>query len=57
MTSTPLVHETVRREPDTHDEPPRGISLGAGVLWLVGIAAAWNVVYVLFHNLMDRLLY
>jgi hypothetical protein len=57
MTSTPVVHERMRREPDARVTQPRGLSLGAGVLWMIGIAGAWNIIYVLFHNLMARLLY
>lgn len=57
MTSTPVFHGSMEREPDTHVPQPRSLSLGAGVLWLIGIAGAWNIIYVLFHNLMARLLY
>jgi hypothetical protein len=57
MTSTPVLHQDIRREPQTPVAPSRALSLGLGVLWMVGIAAAWNIAYVLFHNLMARLLY
>jgi hypothetical protein len=32
------------------------ITVGLGIMWMVGIALAWNVVMVLFHDVMARLL-
>lgn len=55
MSSTAVLQESTGKEAATH-AVPHTISVGSGVLWIVGVAAAWNVVFVLFHNLMARLL-
>jgi hypothetical protein len=47
--------ETEEQERNTH-EIDRGGNLGAGVLWIVAAAAAWNVLFVLFHDVTDRFL-
>jgi hypothetical protein len=56
MISTPVLPESSGKE-ETHVAAPHGVTVGIGVLWIVGAAAAWNVVLVLFHNLMVRLLW
>lgn len=56
MASTSVLYDTTPKKSEIRGATPPGISLWAGVLWIVGIAAAWNVVLVLFHNLMARLL-
>lgn len=64
MTSTPVLRQSIPKEPKIRVAAPRCISpritaritVGWGVLWIVGAAAAWTVVVVLFHNLMARLL-
>ena len=55
MTCTEVLHHSTRKESENRDAPP-GLSLWAGVLWMIGIAGAWTIVLVLFHNLMARLL-
>ena len=58
--STPVLQQSTAKELEIRVAAPRGISpgitVGSGVLWIVGAAAAWTVVLVLFHNLMARLL-
>lgn len=56
MPSTPALRDGAPKEPEIGERAPRGISLGAGVLWMIAIAGAWTIVLVLFHNLMVRLL-
>lgn len=56
MTNTPALRDGAPKEPEIRDTAPRGISVAAGVLWIIGIAGAWTVILVLFHNLMARLL-
>lgn len=56
MTSTPALLESTGKEADVHSGARRSISVGVGVLWIVGAAAAWNIGLVLFHDLMTRLL-
>lgn len=56
MTSTPAVLETKERGPERHMAERDGISVTLGVLWIVGVAAAWNVVLVRFHDRVARLL-
>jgi beta-lactamase regulating signal transducer with metallopeptidase domain len=56
MTSTPALGENRAGEPERLTAAPRGINVAVGFLWIVGIAGAWIVVLVLFHNLMARLL-
>lgn len=56
MTNTPALRDGAPKEPEVRDTAQRGLSVGAGVLWIIGIAGAWTIVLVLFHNLMARLL-
>jgi hypothetical protein len=56
MTSSPALRDGAPKEPAMRDTSPRGISLGAGVLWILAIAGGWTIILVLFHNLMVRLL-
>jgi hypothetical protein len=55
MTSTPVLLENKGKEPEVRVAPD-SISVGLGVLWIVGVAVAWNVVLVLFHDVMARFL-
>jgi hypothetical protein len=56
MTGTPAVRDGALEEPEIRGTASRGISLGAGVVWIIAIAGAWTIILVLFHNLMARLL-
>jgi hypothetical protein len=58
MTSIPVLLENKGKEPEIRGVAPDtgGISVGLGVLWIVGTAAAWNVVLVAFAYLAARLL-
>ena len=56
MNSTPVLDDSPPNESKIHGATPHGISVGAGVLWIIAIAAAWNVLIVLFHYLTARLL-
>jgi hypothetical protein len=55
MTSTSVLLKN-ERKPEMPVVAPEDISVGLGVLWIVGAAAVWNVVLVLFHDVMARLL-
>lgn len=57
MTTRSVLMESTRTEPEIRVSAPRGLSLGLGILGIVGAAAVWIVSLVLFHNLMTRLLY
>jgi hypothetical protein len=57
MTSTSVLTESTRTEPEIRVSAPRGLSLGLGIMGIVGAAAFWIVSLVLFHNLMTRLLH
>ena len=57
MTTRSVLMETTRTEPEIRVSAPLGLSLGLGILGIVGAAAVWIVSLVLFHNLMTRLLY
>lgn len=57
MTSTSVFMESTRTEPELRVFAPRGLSLGLGILGIVGSAAFWIASLVLFHNLMTRLLH
>jgi len=56
MTGTPALHDRAPREPDVRPAASHDMPLWAGVLWMIGIAGAWTILLVLFHNLMARLL-
>lgn len=55
MTRTPVLLENKGKEAETRVAPD-GVSVGLGILWIVGAAAVWNGVLVLFHDVMARLL-
>jgi beta-lactamase regulating signal transducer with metallopeptidase domain len=55
MSATAVLQERTGKDATTQPVP-HTISVGLAVLWIVGVAAAWNVMFVLFHNLMARLL-
>jgi hypothetical protein len=55
MTSTPVSLKN-EGKPEMPVVAAEGISVGLGILWIVGVAAVWNVVLVLFHDVMARLL-
>ena len=56
MTTTPISHQSTPKQPEARPAAPRGMPVWVGVLWMVGIAGAWTILLVLFHNLMARLL-
>jgi hypothetical protein len=56
MTSTPVLVESTRREAKVSVPAPRSLTLGRGILLIVGAAATWNIALVLIHNLTARLL-
>ncbi len=56
MTSTPVSQERSAKKPESGVVGPRGLTLGRGILWILGLAAAWTILLVLFHNVMARLL-
>lgn len=56
MSSSPVLHENMRKKPGNPAATPRGVKLIVGVLWMVGAAGAWILILVGLHNLMARLL-
>jgi len=56
MASTPVLVESMRKETEVRVSAPSGLSLGLGILEIIGAAAFWITSFVLFHNLMTRLL-
>lgn len=56
MSTTPVSHQSTPKRPEVRPATPRGMPVWAGVLWILAIAGAWNILLVLFHNLMARLL-
>jgi hypothetical protein len=51
-----LMQERMAREPENRHTPSRGLSLGMGVLLIVGAAGLWIIALVLFHALTAWLL-
>jgi hypothetical protein len=56
MTSTPVLVESTRREAEVRVSAPLSLTLGRGILLIVGAAATWNIALVLIHDLTTRLL-
>lgn len=55
MTSSPVLEENAKNQPQSGGGKSRGVSVLMGVLWLVGAAGVWILLLVLLHNVMARL--
>lgn len=56
MTSTPILRKSKKTPTEMRIEAQDSVSVGLGVLWIVGAAIVWNVLLVLLHDLIARLL-
>jgi hypothetical protein len=56
MKGTPILLENMASELETGLATQHNMGVGLGILAIVGVAVAWNIALVLFHNLMARLL-
>lgn len=55
MTSTPILRKSKKTPTEMRIEAQDSVSVGLGVLWIVGAAIVWNVLLVLLHDLIARL--
>ena len=55
-TEIPDQAKTEGQQQDAQGVGEGGLNVGVAVLWIIGAAALWNVLLVLFHYLTDRLL-
>lgn len=56
MTATPALRKSKKTPTEMRIEAQDGVGVGLGVLWIVGAAIVWNVLLVLLHDLIARLL-
>jgi hypothetical protein len=56
MTSSPVLQQNAKNNPQNRGAGPRGVTVLMGVLWMVGAAGVWILLLVLLHNVLARFL-